>query len=369
MLPRLQLVLPVFTLLAAIAMISACNGTTGPSAGEPSGVAMVTEDIEEPTTWYSDTVYVIMKYDFYVSSTLTIQAGTVVKFHPSDGPYCMLSGSGLIDAQGTSDDPVVFTSYKDDSHGGDTNGDGSASSPAARDWGEINTNGCNGSTFSHCRFHYGGAVNCNATLTIYGDNTTVMNCTFAHNDGSFSSPVVDVGVLDASDAGPSTLIQCNVFYDNVRPLTISTDFDLDDSNTFCNPDDQSETNDYNGIFVYSEDVDSHIGWSEGEVAFVIDDVDFWVESGFTLTLADGVVMKFKSGSVLLLADGESALVNHSGQGVYFTSYRDDSLKGDTNGDGSATSPADGDWVGIYDDSGATPYPYFFSWSNILYDSY
>ena len=49
-----------------------------------------------------------------------------------------------------------------------------------------------------------------------------------------------------------------------------------------------------------------------------------------------MVLKFKSGSVFLLEDGASALVNYNGTGVYFTSYRDDARKGDTNGDGRFT---------------------------------
>ncbi len=72
---------------------------------------------------------------------------------------------------------------------------------------------------------------------------------------------------------------------------------------------------------------------------------------------------------MLLADGASALVNRSGAGVYFTSYHHDDHKGDTNGNGNATSEAPGDWIGIYDDSGAIPSPYYFNWPNILYDSY
>jgi hypothetical protein len=46
--------------------------------------------------------------------------------------------------------------------------------------------------------------------------------------------------------------------------------------------------------------------------------------------------------------------------------------GDTNGDGTATSPFQGDWGGIYDNSSspAPPHPYYFtSWANIHYDSH
>ena len=356
--------------------IVGCSDDDDPASPPPGGggcggvtnLVNITEDITSPRTFSGDSVYVIRKYDFYVEATLTIQPGAVIKFHPSDGPYCMIGGGGVINAQGTSAEPIIFTSWRDDAHGGDVNGDCAASSPAPLDWGEINTNGENGSTFTHCHFYYGGDATYNATLTLYGNNITVTHCTFAHNDGSYASSAGDVGVLDASDAGSGTVIQNNVFYDNVRPLSISTEFNLDGSNEFHNPANPSQANDYNGIFVDTiEDIDSDISWTETEVAFVIDDVDFWIESGYTLTLGNDVVLKFKSGSTMLLEDGAPALVNRNGTGVYFTSYRDDNHKGDTNGNGPSNGEA-GDWMGIYDDSMSIPSPYYFNWANILYDS-
>ena len=88
---------------------------------------------------------------------------------------------------------------------------------------------------------------------------------------------------------------------------------------------------------------------------------------FIFDHSNNVVLKFTTGSFLILDDGVSALVNYNGAGVYFTSYKDDTKKGDTNGDGAATSPAVGGWGGIYDNSLSIPSPYFFNWSNILYD--
>jgi hypothetical protein len=324
-----------------------------------SKVVIITENVNSVTTWEGDKIYIIKAWDFYVNNTLVIKPGAIIKFHPDEGPYMTLDGSGTVIAQGTVDSPIVFTSYKDDAHGGDQNGDGTFTTPAPEDWNAVNTNGCNGSVFEYCEFYYGGLSD--YTLSIEtGSNATVKNCTFAHNVGATNGWY---GALNASSAGAATVIQNNVFYDNVWPLSISTEFSLDNSNIFHNPDSVDETNTYNGIYVdVINDITSHISWGETEVAYVIDGNDFYVTTGFTLTLGDNVVLKFRPASGINLDDGPSNLVNYDGTGVYFTSYKDDTHKGDTNADGNATSPGANDWRGIYDNTAS----FYMSWTNILY---
>jgi len=330
---------------------------------DESLIVYIEDDITEITTWYSDSIYVIKAWNFYVENTLTIQAGTIIKFHP-DGPDMTLGSGGTIIASGTSDEPIIFTSWKDDAFGGDTNGDNSGSQPAVLDWGEISTNGENGSVFEYCQFYYGGDSYYNATLTIDGNGVIVDHCLFVNNSGNNGTGWY--GVLDAVDGGVDTDITHNTFYSNVRPLSIGTAFSIDNTNIFHDPDNTDVTNDYNGILVETiYEVTGVIAWDENEVPFVIDDNDWWIESGAVLNLANNVVLKFKTGSAISLKDGTSNIPNYNGTGVVFTSYKDDNYGGDTNGDGTSTSPVNGDWYGIYDNFGSS----FVNWTNIYFSSY
>jgi hypothetical protein len=87
--------------------------------------------ISSNSTWFATDTHVITGNVTVGSGVeLTIEPGAVIKFAAGRS----LNVSGVLDAQGTLGNEVIFTSIKDDSVGGDTNGDGAASTPAPGDW-------------------------------------------------------------------------------------------------------------------------------------------------------------------------------------------------------------------------------------------
>jgi len=71
-------------------------------------------------------------------ATVVIEKGSVIKFQLGD--YKLEVQGGLV-AQGDAVDKVIFTSYKDDAYGGDTNVDGMNTLPAPGNWRQIRFNG------------------------------------------------------------------------------------------------------------------------------------------------------------------------------------------------------------------------------------
>lgn len=355
----------IYTILGLTIVLGLIFTSCDPNKPSNENIIEITSDITEPTTWLGNKIYVIKKYDLIVESELTIEAGAIIKFHPNYKSITIVQG-GKILARGTATSPIVFTSFKDDTNGGDTNEDGGTTTPAVGDWQSIDINGTSGSEFIYCKFLYGGfGVNSSPTLDLStgGSSAKIENCTFAHNGGGKNGGFY-IGALHADYAANSTIIRNNTFYNNVLPLTINAEIDIDNSNTFSY---QTYSNTYNAIFVFGNNLNKNTSWGETEVAFVITSENMQVSVGKTLTLANNVVLKFLENGQLTLLSGESSLINHNGSGVFYTSFKDDELKGDSNGDGTASSPATADWTGIYLDNWNKSEGWA-QWENIKYNN-
>ena len=333
------------------------------------------------TTWtLADSPYVVT-CDVSVASgaTLTIEPEVVVKFEYVTGDKYnsdnrSIQVNGVLHAQGTAGQPIVFTSIRDDYYAGDTNGDGYATSPAPGDWGYIRFNAA-GSTFEYCIVRYGGIGRYSGYTTadkyMLWVNQVVPSMTIAHNnlDHSYETAiyyqasstydstlsVVDNTITD-STYGIHTVgnnmamvtinITDNSLSQNTYPVVQENSFPIYSGNTF-NPDNTNL-----GIGVKGTINTTGI-WSdvqgEGLPYVLIGDVT--IASGATLTIEPEVVVKFEyvtgdkynSDNRSIQVNGVLHAQGTAGQPIVFTSIRDDYYAGDTNGDGYATSPAPGDW--------------------------
>ena len=80
-------------------------------------------------------------------------------------------------------------------------------------------------------------------------------------------------------------------------------------------------------------------WSQVGIPYVIDNGGLTVPVGATLTFAPGVVVKFSAPTLLRLRPYLNVLGSLTANGtatqpITFTSYKDDTVLGDTNGDGN-----------------------------------
>lgn len=293
-----------------------------PTLAQMPNIVRVGGPIVADTIWSNENIYVV-ESDVTVTPSviLTITAGTVIKFmsNPPTSTVSLIVQGGLrvnpppfktfylpfilkafsspapgltsaISARpsaiSTQAERVYFTSYRDDSVGGDTNGDGNASSPQMGDWGGIVFE--NRSQDHICSMY-------NFAIRYSGGLATAR-----------------VGAIRLRNASP-------YLYDG-----------------------EFLGNYLNGIEIPDVTWATDI-WDAQGIAYHVTS-DLTIPRNQTLTINPGVVVKFAL-TKRLSVEGTLNAVGSSSQPIIFTSLKDDSALGDTNGDGPSTGQKE-DWGGI-----------------------
>jgi len=288
---RQNLVLPV-VLLALWAVIAIMLSVPQTARAQLPVVNIPASTLTSDTTWLASNLYVVQG-DVYVAENvaLTIQPGTVVKFAPST----RLIINGVLNARGTSDNRIVFTSFQDDSAGGDTDGDGAATPPAKADWGWIQFNDTSNDTQSaldHADVRYSGHDN--------------------------------VGCCDSTTWGAITLIDAS-------PTLNDISFQLNSINGVGIP---------GGTKSGSATSSTEVWRNTGVVYTVVGDLV--IANGFRLVIEPGLIVKVTR-SNRLIVEGALDARGTATAPITFTSFQDDTIGGDTDADGTNTPPAKADW--------------------------
>ena len=344
-------------------------------AAPAHGATTVTANITGNTTWTeAGSPYVVGdSHAITAGATLTIEPGVVVKFGYNCAQF-YVAGGAAINAIGTAEKPIYFTSISDDTVGGDTNGDGSATIPSEASWIHMFFDAGSSGNFDHAVIRYAGGSNCqyksNSALYNAGGGTlTVSNSEFYKNVAGMRmlAGTANVSNSDFHDQGSGILLQGgnasvsnsnfhnhigsgieankgvlnlteNSFTDNLRSAArISGAVD------FAHSRNTASNNGYDAFEIYSI-ISNDQAWNK-DLVYVLSDIT--VAAGKTLSVGPGVIMKMRTVSDQFMVIGRLLAQGTADEKIYFTSIADDTVGGDTNGDGSATSPKAGDWVHIF----------------------
>ena len=139
--------------------------------------------------WLADsTHYITADLTIPAGVTLTIQPGAIVKL--AGMVNIIVEDGGALVAQGSTALPVIFTSDKDDTVGGDTNGDGNLTTPSAGDWSAVCIQGQ--ATLDHVEIRYGGASN---WFFLHGYNAALLV-----GSGEYQDPVSSTASVTLSNS-------------------------------------------------------------------------------------------------------------------------------------------------------------------------
>ena len=292
----------------------------------------------------SDSTLDVSGSPYIVTGSVSIASGVTLTVNPNV-QIRFTSGTRFFVYGTLTADNAVFTSSTDIVGG----------TPEKGDWANIRIgDGSRAGTvnLSNCQIRYGGGADY-STIFLYRGVATITNCEISNSkyDGiKFSGSYPDTLILSNS-----TITNCNALgiyatQNSTANITNSIINGCDwpirydgAASIVFNQTNDFTSNTHDGILI-NYNHSTSVVWDTVSVPYVLN-YDFTINEGNTLTIAPTNVVKSKGGR--LYVAGKLYAVAGSGEKIYFTSYKNDNLMGDTNGDGSTSSPQSGDWYGVY----------------------
>lgn len=191
------------------------SGNSGRDNGMVNGVYMEGHISDTTSQWNPNPDFPWVIWTLYVDAgaKLTVAPGNVLKFvNPPDGhdgvTFARGTGTALItgtlEATGTETEPIIFTSYWDDTASGDTNGDYGGPEVLPGDWRGFIVRPGGRAILHHTEFRYGGGADGGDTKAVFANGGAVE----MSNSQVYSSSWTGIG-----GTGPMT-ITTSVIRDN-----------------------------------------------------------------------------------------------------------------------------------------------------------
>jgi hypothetical protein len=321
--------LSLTALFSTVPQAMAAPATPDDHTQPQANVINVTGTISSNTTWTAGTAYQVTSRVTLASNTvLTIQPGAIIKFNLNAD----MRINGTLIAEGTAANPIIFTSFRDDSVGGDTNGDGDATSPEPGNWGSIGFRTGSVTRIAHAQFRYGGGQFSNNSILDATDGSLTINNSAISNSSTRGLAV---------SGGVSTLRINNTRFDandgSAASISLSGLTTWQMSNNTC-INNRFDVIRIDGTLTRSTNLED-----PGCVLLVDSRVN--INSNVVFTITPGTIFKFENNADMRI-NGTFEALGTAAQPIIFTSFRDDSVGGDSNGDGDATSPEPGNWGSI-----------------------
>lgn len=402
-------------------------GTPG-AQNSVAGIYTPAWSITEDTIWKKKhSPYYVPPHMIEVKNgaTLTIEPGVVVKFAKGMPYGGGMDVYGVLRAEGTATEPIIFTSVFDDAVDGIDSGiDGSVVAPASADWMSVNFyNTATSSVVRHARVRYGGqGVNANPNgwypaykgvfsargtrpeitdsvfeqnhgTALFAENgahpaltrnvirNTILPQYYKEGQGGFGIYIADasstadimsntfenngVGIVSRSATSSPLTVKNNVFSRNYRNGEFTQggrEFNLDNANN-------TDMDKKGGFYVW-------IVVASGQTKTLRSDtMPYIVESGFSvaengaLIIEPGTVIKSKDANIYgsfavpFVVRGTFHAQGTANEPIVFTAFADDSDGYDS--DGAAGAPVSGAWENIQF-IGATSSDSILEYVNIRY---